>query len=203
MGNIQDGRIVTGELKYLPQEHNEFPALLLRHDDVLFNRTNSPELVGKTAVYRGEPEGASFASYLIRLRTAGYEPDLLALYINSPLGRAWVKSVVTQQVGQANVNGTKLSHLAVPLMSKAEQSEILRRVTAAFRSIDVAASEARNASALLERLEDSILVRAFRGELVPQDPDDEPASVLLDRIRAEREAAGPPKRRNRAARFDA
>jgi type I restriction enzyme S subunit len=195
MGNIQDGRIVGGDLKYLPHDHEEFPALLLCDGDLLFNRTNSPELVGKTAVYRGEPKGASFASYLIRLRTAGYAPELLALYINSSFGRAWVKSVVTQQVGQANVNGTKLSRLAVPLMSKPEQREILQRVTAAFRSIDVSAAEVRRATALLNRLDQSILAKAFRGELVPQDPHDEPVSALLDRIHSERGIASTPKRR--------
>ncbi len=114
MGNIKDGSLVFDSLKYLPADHNEFPALFLKKGDLLFNRTNSAELVGKSAVYRGNPSPCACASYLIRARLrAGYVSEFLAYYINSTFGRAWVRSVVSQQVGQANVNGTKLKALTV------------------------------------------------------------------------------------------
>ena len=67
MGNLQNGGLDWSELKYLPTDHEEFPALLLRDRDVLFNRTNSPELVGKAALVRNLPGPSSFASYLIRV----------------------------------------------------------------------------------------------------------------------------------------
>jgi type I restriction enzyme S subunit len=112
MGNIVDGRLTFGRLKYLPEDHVDLPGLMLEPGDILFNRTNSAELVGKSAVYRGHPNPCSFASYLIRVQLApGYVPDFLVFYLNSMHGRAWVKSVVSQQVGQANVNGTKLQDL--------------------------------------------------------------------------------------------
>src|SRR5688572_25514030 len=102
MGNIFDGRLVFTGLKHLPEKHHEFPQLLLKPGDVLFNRTNSPELVGKTAVYSAEhPSPCSFASYLIRIQLSAYEPDLFAAYLNSGYGRAWIRSCVSQQVGQA------------------------------------------------------------------------------------------------------
>jgi restriction endonuclease S subunit len=78
MGNLQDGTIDFSSLKYLPRTHQEFPNLLLQPGDVLFNRTNSPELVGKAAVFPDGVGMASFASYLIRLRPIGYLPNLLA-----------------------------------------------------------------------------------------------------------------------------
>jgi len=196
MGNIQAGRLDWTNLKYLPKEHAEFPDLLLETGDILFNRTNSAELVGKTAVYLGQPGKASFASYLIRLRASGVHPALLSAYINSPYGRSWVASVVNQQVGQANVNGTKLRQLGVPVMPEAEQVEIVRRIEAAFAWIDRLATEATSARKLIDRLDQAILSKAFRGELVPQDPNDEPASVLLERIRAEQA----PVNRNRRTR---
>ena len=84
MGNIVDGKLDYENLKYLPKSHHEFPALLLTEGDILFNRTNSVELVGKTAVYTGRSESTSFASSLIRLRVVGYLPELLSAYINSP-----------------------------------------------------------------------------------------------------------------------
>jgi type I restriction enzyme S subunit len=188
MGNIQDGKLELSSLKFLPVDHDEIPELMLENGDLLFNRTNSAELVGKSAVYKGEPRKASFASYLIRVRCSGLLPELLNGYVSSSIGREWVASVVNQQVGQANVNGTKLRQLGVPVMPIQEQKEIVRRIEHAFGWIDRLANEATSARKLVDNLDQAVLAKAFRGELVPQDPNDEPASVLLDRIKAERAA---------------
>ena len=201
MGNIQHGELDFSNLKYLPVQHEEFPSLFLAEGDVLFNRTNSPELVGKSAVFRGASKPVSFASYLIRLQCSGILPDLLVRYLNSPIGRSWVESVASQQVGQANVNGTKLRSLGIPLPSPEEQVEMKRQIDLAFARADRLEAEAARARKLLDRLESAILAKAFRGELVPQDPNDEPASMLLERIRAER-AAGPKQKRSGSARKD-
>ncbi|WP_409560319.1 restriction endonuclease subunit S [Hyphomicrobium sp. MC8b] len=187
MGNIQSGKLDLTSLKFLPNDHDEFPALLLEDGDVLFNRTNSPELVGKSAVYCGEPKKASFASYLIRIRCCGLLPSLLSGYINSAYGRDWVASVVNQQVGQANVNGTKLRQLGVPVMPPDEQAEVTRLINIAFAWIDRLSHEAVSAHKLIDHLDQAVLAKAFRGELVPQDPTDEAANALLARIREERE----------------
>ncbi len=197
MGNIQSGTIVFDSIKSLPEEHGEFPSLLLDRGDLLFNRTNSPELVGKSAVFDGYSTPCSFASYLIRLKVAGLNPRLLAAYINSPFGRVWARGAVSQQVGQANINGSKLKALAVPLPPAEEQEQILRKLEAHDEMIARVIDQHRFSAARLATLDQSILAKAFRGELVPQDPNDEPASVLLERIRAERAAAGPVPRRGR------
>jgi type I restriction enzyme, S subunit len=140
MGNIVNGEFLLDVLKYLPQNHNEFPKLFVEPGDVLFNRTNSPELVGKTAVFKGAVQPYSYASYLIRMRVVqGYVPVFLAAFINSTHGREWVKKVVTQQVGQANVNGTKLQALVVPLPPSDEQIRIvaeLERRVSLVRSVE-------------------------------------------------------------------
>jgi type I restriction enzyme S subunit len=186
MGNIQDGRLDLTNLKYLPEDHQEFPDLLLEDGDLLFNRTNSPELVGKTAVYRSEITPCSYASYLIGVKlNSSCCTEFVAAFINSAFGRAWVKEVVTQQVGQANVNGSKLASLTVPLPPRDEQQEIIARLDdqlrASFheqamieRGLEQAAAQRKN-----------ILKAAFAGQLVRQNPNDEPASALLARIRAE------------------
>jgi type I restriction enzyme S subunit len=87
MGNITaDGGLDLNDLKYLPSDHSEFPELFLQVGDLLFNRTNSPELVGKSAVYHGAPLPCSFASYLIRVRTLdGCVPDYVAYSLNSTI----------------------------------------------------------------------------------------------------------------------
>ena len=189
MGNIQDGRLDIEKLKYLPSSHEEFPDLLLQSGDMLFNRTNSPELVGKTAVFRSEVEPCSYASYLIAVRFAsGVVPELVSACINSSYGRHWVKSVVVQQVGQANVNGSKLAALAIPLPPESEQMEILRCLANQAQAAFDQEANVRKALKQSTAQRQNILRAAFSGQLVPQDPHDEPASALLERIRAERAA---------------
>ena len=76
----------------------------------------------------------------------------------------------------------------VPGSPLEEQKEIVRRIESAFQKIDRLAAEAKRALALTDKLDEAILAKAFRGDLVPQDPTDEPASTLLERIKAERAA---------------
>jgi type I restriction enzyme S subunit len=193
MGNIIDGELDFASLKYLPKSHAEFPKLLLRSGDILFNRTNSAELVGKSAVYHGEADQCSFASYLIRVRLIDVVPELVVAFINSVFGRQWVKSVVSQQVGQANVNGSKLQALAVPLPPILEQQKLLERYEERQRQLGELAAWCETELARSTALRQSILKQAFSGRLVPQDPSDEPASALLARIRA----AGPVKKKRK------
>lgn len=189
MGNIQDGKLDYGNLKFLPVDHKEFPDLLLNDGDLLFNRTNSAELVGKTAVYRDIGKPVSYASYLISVTFSEHVlPEMAAHYINSVLGKKWLSEVMNQTAGQANVNGTKLGNLAIPLPPSAEQKALIDEISNEFDSVD------RQVEATLLGLKQSeaqrknILKSAFSGQLVPQEPNDEPASVLLDKIKIEREA---------------
>ena len=170
MGNIKAGGLVLDSLKYLPIDHDEFPALFLRDGDILFNRTNSAELVGKTAVYRGNPSPCSCASYLIRARLKqGYVPEFLAYYINSTFGRAWIRSVVSQQVGQANVNGTKLKALSVPVPNEGEQRRIVAEIEKQFTRLEAGVTALRRVQANLKRYRGAVLKAACEGKLVEGD----------------------------------
>ena len=202
MGNIREGDLDLSDLKYLPREHPETQKTLLAPGDLLFNRTNSSELVGKSAVYKGIHPAASFASYLIRvIFLARLSPDYACAYINSQHGRTYIGRVKSQQVGQANVNGTKLAAMPIPLPPLAEQHRIVAEVERHLSVIQKAEAAVDVSLKWAERLRQSILKQAFSGKLVPQDPDDEPASVLLERIRAERaEAAAKAQRKPRRRR---
>lgn len=157
---------------------------------MLFNRTNSPELVGKTAVYNGE-RAAIYAGYLIRIRCSEkILPDYLNYCLNSPSGRQYCSLVKSDGVSQSNINARKLSMFELYLPSLDEQHEIVRRVEALFKIADDIEKRYQKAKAHVDKLTQSILAKAFRGELVPQDPGDEPASELLKRIREEREKTG-------------
>jgi type I restriction enzyme, S subunit len=91
--------------------------------------------------------------------------------------------------GVNNINSEELKGLPLSEPDIDEQREIVRRVKHAFTWIDRLATEASNARKLVDHLDQAVLSKAFRGELVPQDPNDEPASVMLERIKAE-QAAG-------------
>jgi len=187
MGNIRDGAFDFGELKYLPADHPDVEKCRLRRGDVLFNRTNSAELVGKSAVFKTGPNPTVFASYLIRVRLSPEcDPNWAGLVINSHLGRQYIASVRTQQVGQANVNGTKLAAMPIPLPPLDEQRRVLAEVEQQFSILDAMDAQIDRALRRSAGLRRAILEQAFSGKLVPQDPSDEPASVLLERIATER-----------------
>jgi type I restriction enzyme S subunit len=172
MGNIQDGKLDLESLKYLPQDHAEFPELLLKDGDLLFNRTNSAELVGKSAVYRGNPAKCSCASYLIRVRLKPeFVPEYLCNYLNSPFGRQWIASVVSQQVGQANVNGSKLKALSVPVPGFDDQRSIVSEIEKQFTRLEAGVAALRRVQANLKRYRAAVLAAACEGRLVPTEAE--------------------------------
>jgi type I restriction enzyme, S subunit len=115
-------------------------------------------------------------------------PIYLQRYLSSP---PVVMALESAAVGttMVNLNQSILLSQTIPIPSIEEQHEIVRRIESAFAKIDRLAQEAKRALELVGRLNEAILAKAFRGELVPQDDNDEPAELLLARIRAERETA--------------
>lgn len=192
MGNLQGGEIEWEDLVFTSDE-TEIADYRLAPGDVLFNRTNSPELVGKTAIYRGN-RPAVFAGYLIRVNQiskvicSGY----LNYFLNSGVAREYGNSVKTDGVNQSNINGAKLAGYPFPYCSLPEQQEIVRLLDEQFEVIE---RNEREIDAALQRsaaLRQAILKKAFTGHLVPQDPADEPASALLARLRAGRASDAAP-----------
>jgi type I restriction enzyme, S subunit len=116
MGNILDGKLVNDGFKYIAPNIDDLPRLYLKENDILFNRTNSYELVGKSAIYDGLDEYATFASYLIRVRL--FKKHSLPIFFNLAMNAIYFRSTqiepaIVQQCGQANFNGTKLSLMFV------------------------------------------------------------------------------------------
>jgi type I restriction enzyme, S subunit len=166
MGNIQNGRLHFQALKYLDLSERERKKLLLKPGDIVVNRTNSAELVGKCAVFEAEGE-FSFASYLIRLRLdrERAEPRFITAYINSPLGRAYMMSEKKQMTGQANVNAKKLKALPIALPKLDEQRRIMSELDALEAEVDALKRLQNETAAELDAMLPAILDRAFKGEL--------------------------------------
>jgi type I restriction enzyme S subunit len=200
MGNLQGGDLDWTELAYT-SDLAEIAKYLLDDGDVLFNRTNSPELVGKTAMYRGE-RPAIYAGYLIRVRCRpSLDPEFLNLSLNSPAARDYCWRVKSDGVSQSNINAKKLAAYPFLLPSVEEQEEIVRRAQELFSLADQLEARLTAAREIVDRLTPSLLAKAFRGELVPQDPNDEPASDLLAKLKANKSnAAGEsPRRRSNSS----
>ena len=131
MGDIQAGKVVLGGQKVVPLATEGLPYLFLEPDDLLYNRTNSAELVGKTGIFRGLAQQYSFASYLIRIRCFNklVSPTFLNFVMNAPMFRETeIVPHLKQQCGQANVNGTILRNMRIPVPPAAEQHRIVAKV---------------------------------------------------------------------------
>lgn len=197
-----EGRWNDADLSYVGVTAAELQRYELRAGDVLFNTRNSFDLVGKVANWPGSKPGYVYNNNLLRLRFANdVMPSFAKWLMMSPWFRAYLNTVksATTSVCAIYQRSLMLGPFAYPEL--AEQHEVVRRIEHAFAWIDRLAAEATSARKLIDRLDQAVLAKAFRGELVPQDPNDEPASTLLERIRAEREAVPAAKpRRGRARR---
>ena len=189
MGNItKDGGLDYSNLVFT-SDKNEIETYRLSPGAVIFNRTNSREWVGKTAYYDGSVP-AIYAGYLI----AFYPIQLLGEYVNyamcSPYERDWCKRVKSDGINQSNINSQKLKSFLLPVPPLEEQKRIVSLLNETMPYVDQysALEDARERldAELPDRLRKSILQMAVQGKLVSQDPADEPASALLERIRAER-----------------
>lgn len=125
MTNIVDAKVDTQKLKYAALTADEEKEYLLKDGDVLFNRTNSRDLVGKVSIFKGKAKVA-FASYLLRLRVNPEKanPDWLNYYLNSPLIQTLLRSMATPGVSQSNINAQAMQaiKLNVPDIKTQEKS---------------------------------------------------------------------------------
>ncbi len=203
MGNLQDGKLDWTDLAFT-SDADEIDKYALHPNTVLFNRTNSPELVGKTALYRGE-RPAVFAGYLIRVvHGPELDPHFLNFALNAPIFRDYCASVKTDGVSQSNINAKKLAAYPLSWCPLPEQREIVRQVEALFALADKIEARVTASTTRADKLIQATLAKAFRGELVPTEAElaelegreFETARELLDRIYDERNHVAPTPGRN-------
>jgi type I restriction enzyme S subunit len=162
MGNITyQGQIDLTDLKYMDLEDAKVERFTVRAGDVVFNRTNSPDLVGKTAVYRGA-EPLAYAGYLVRLRAKDDSaPEYISAFLNSRYGKAVLRGMCKSIVGMANINAREVQSIKIPQPATVILSAFNERVAA----VEQNKAQHRTALTELDDLFASIQSRAFRGEL--------------------------------------
>ncbi len=190
VANVLRGDLDLSEVHRIELFGDELAKLRLVSGDLLIVEGNgSPAQIGRMAVWNGQIEDCVHQNHIIRARAqSGIDSKFVETYWNSPMGSASVLGVASSTSGLYTLSVSKVGGLPVPLPPLAEQRRIVAEVERRLSVIQQTEAAVESSLQRAERLRQSILKRAFSGELVPQDPYDEPASVLLERIRVQREA---------------
>ena len=160
MGNLQNGLVDLTDLVYTNEE-KEIEQYALFYGDLLFNRTNSRELVGKTSLFLCEQKMV-YAGYLVRYRMLGSISFHYTNYVmNSQLHREWCHTIKVDAIGQSNINATKLRSFCFPLPPLAEQKAMAEKVDRLMETIDQLEQQIKHRKQLAEDLLQTVLREAF------------------------------------------
>ncbi|WP_342801249.1 restriction endonuclease subunit S [Nocardia sp. No.11] len=160
MNNVtRDGRLDTTKKRLVPSNHKGIPGTLLKEGDVLFNATNSPDLVGKTVMVRNLTEPTVFSNHFLRLRTdtSRLDPSYLTRWLNAEFQRGTYKSMCRQWVNQATLGRDALLGTGISLLDLAEQ----RRIAEVLDQVDALREKRRKSIALLDDLAQSVFLDMF------------------------------------------
>lgn len=199
--DFKKGVLDKTDLKFASFDDSEKSSLMLKSGDILIIRSNgSLNLVGRAALVYNTDTNGLYAGYLMRLRIKDTEkllPKFLLHFLNSGKARAYIEEKAKSTSGVNNINSEEISDLQIPVPTLAEQERIVAEIESRFERADALETAVDRTLNDAEKLKQAVLKKAFSGELVPQNPDDEPASVLLDRIRAARASELPAKKGKR------
>jgi type I restriction enzyme S subunit len=165
MNNVTyGGEINVSELKFIDIHSDDIPKYTVEDGDIVFNRTNSAELVGKTAVVLGLGPMA-FAGYLVRLRVNERAvPEYISTFLNSPFGKRTLRGMAKSIIGMANINAKEVQSILIPQPPVALQRTFAGRIAEVGRLKAVQLGHLNKLDALFAALQH----RAFRGELTSE-----------------------------------
>ena len=190
VANVQRGYLDLREMAFIRVPRKRLDALLLQDGDILFNEGGDRDKVGRGWIWEAQITECVFQNHVFRARllNEGNQPQYVSWWANT-CGSSHFLGQGKQTTNLASISKTTLGLLPIQLPCAAEQEEIVRRVETFFTLADQLEARLTAARKVVDRLTPALLAKAFRGELVPQDPNDEPASVLLGRIQAASNAA--------------
>ena len=178
--DIQNNFVNWETVPFTDYDESKAESYLLKDGDILFARTGAT--VGKSYLVNSLQENAIYASYLIRVQTYNQVlPEFVKYFFES--GYYWSQILCNSVgIGQPNVNGTILANLMLPIPPITEQKRIVKELTKWLSIIDKIDRGKENLQDAIKHAKSKILDLAIHGKLVPQDPNDEPATDLLKRI---------------------
>ncbi|OAI28814.1 hypothetical protein A1356_05795 [Methylomonas koyamae] len=195
VANVQRGYLDLKEIKTIRIPKSKLDKLLLVDGDVLFNEGGDIDKLGRGWIWESQIDRCSFQNHVFRARLfdSKNHPKYVSWWGNTEGFEYFIRQG-KQTTNLASINKTILCNLPINMPSPEEQTEIVRRVESLFSQADAVEKQYLAAKQRLDRLSQALLAKAFRGELVPQDPNDEPAAELLKRIQAERTTLTPTRR---------
>lgn len=204
VANVQRGYLDLSEVKTIAASERDIQELALKRGDILFNEGGDRDKLGRGWVWRDEVANCIHQNHVFRMRPYLQEvmSELVSHHGNT-FGKLWFQKVGKQTTNLASINMTMLRMFPVPLAPADEQRAILEQISAQMDGLNQQDKFVELGLKQSAAQRKNILKAAFSGQLVPQDPGDEPAAVLLERIRAERAAAVPAARRGRPAKATA
>lgn len=189
MGNIQKGKIDYSSLVYT-SDADEINHYALQKDDLLFNRTNSREQVGKVAIYKAE-KPAIYAGYLVRITPIQFNSDYLNYVMQTSYYWEYCQAVKSDAIGQSNINAEKLKNFVFPFPPLAEQKRIVARVDELMKKIDEMEKTEKDIKALYDAfpgdMKVALLQAAIQGKLTEQLASDGNAEMLYQEIQKEKQ----------------
>ena len=196
VANVQKGWLDLSEIKTVLVTQKEAESLYLQSGDILMNEGGDRDKLGRGHVWNSQVENCIHQNHVFRLRLKSQKisPFYISYYANE-LGQQYFIGQGKQTTNLASISMSKLSRFPIPVAPPEEMQVILQLIEKELKKIEILRQEVSKAYKFLDRLEQSTLAKAFRGEIVPQDPNDEPASILLERIQKERENQQTPKKR--------
>ena len=193
------GEYDEAESKTCLNENNVNEEFFIREGDFLLSRANTIELVGASIIVKRVTKKIMLSDKTLRIHFAAKDRRFFLHYLRSPYGRAEIQARSTgNQASMHNISQDRINSIILPICSPTEQAEIVRILDERLEAVDTLQAEMDANLARADALRQSILRRAFSGQLVPQDPADEPAHALLTRIRASRGGDSTTKPRRRA-----
>lgn len=198
---LRQDKVNLSDCRYLPISTDKARRYMLREGDVLISRGNGTKsFVARSSLVPTVETPIIFpdTAFRVRLNPQVANPEWFSMLWNAPQVRDQIENLAKTTAGIWKVSQGDLTSVDLRVPSVAEQIETVRRIKMAFTAIGAIDAEVGRGINQLARLDQSILDKAFAGELVPQDPADEPASALLARIKAARVEA-PASRRGRKA----
>lgn len=190
VANVQDGYLDLSEIKKIEALPEDIQKYHLEYGDILVTEGGDRDKLGRGTIWRNEIENCIHQNHVYRARlySVNIFSEYISLALRSEESRKYFFENASQTTNLASINITSLGNVPLAIPPLKEQKEIVKRIESLFKIADTIEQQYQKAETDLETLNQSILAKAFRGELVPQDSNDEPASVLLERIRAQQEA---------------